>query len=51
MSAATKNWLYANQQGSMVAQANGSGATTSSQAYGPFGEADGAPASPFGYTG
>ena len=48
---AAKNWLYANQQGSVVALANGSGATTSSQAYGPFGETNGAPASRFGYTG
>ncbi|WP_431824780.1 RHS repeat-associated core domain-containing protein [Burkholderia sp. F1] len=48
---ASKSWLYANQQGSIVAQANGSGATTSSQAYGPFGETDGTPASRFGYTG
>ncbi|WP_431824782.1 hypothetical protein [Burkholderia sp. F1] len=36
--AAAKNWLYANSQGSIVAQANGSGATTGSQAYGPFEE-------------
>ncbi|WP_322027974.1 RHS repeat-associated core domain-containing protein, partial [Burkholderia sp. BCC1977] len=44
-------WMYANQQGSVVALANSSGATTSSQAYGPFGETDGTPASRFGYTG
>ncbi|WP_175672662.1 RHS repeat-associated core domain-containing protein [Burkholderia ambifaria] len=48
---AAKSWLYANQQGSVVAQANGSGATTSSQAYGPFGETNGTLASRFGYTG
>ncbi|WP_084545442.1 RHS repeat-associated core domain-containing protein [Cupriavidus malaysiensis] len=48
---ASKSWLYANQQGSIVALANSSGATTSSQAYGPFGETEGTPASRFGYTG
>ncbi|WP_175958581.1 RHS repeat-associated core domain-containing protein, partial [Burkholderia sp. BCC0405] len=48
---AAKSWLYANQQGSVVALANGSGATTSSQAYGPFGETNGTLASRFGYTG
>ena len=47
----SKSWLYANQQGSVVALANSSGATTSSQAYGPFGETDGTLASRFGYTG
>ncbi|CAG4920134.1 RHS repeat-associated core domain-containing protein [Paraburkholderia gardini] len=46
-----KSWLYANQQGSVVALANGTGATIASQAYGPFGETDGTPASRFGYTG
>ncbi|WP_080403843.1 RHS repeat-associated core domain-containing protein [Burkholderia ubonensis] len=50
-STTSKSWLYANQQGSVVALANGSGATTSSQAYGPFGETNGTPASRFGYTG
>ncbi|CAG4920107.1 hypothetical protein R69919_04782 [Paraburkholderia gardini] len=35
----------------MVALANGTGATIASQAYGPFGETDGTPASRFGYTG
>ncbi|WP_175874370.1 RHS repeat-associated core domain-containing protein [Burkholderia sp. BCC0397] len=48
---ASKSWMYANQQGSVVALANSSGATTSSQAYGPFGETDGTLASRFGYTG
>ncbi|WP_081069585.1 RHS repeat-associated core domain-containing protein [Burkholderia stagnalis] len=47
----SKSWLYANQQGSVVALANGSGATTSSQAYGPFGETNNTPASRLGYTG
>jgi RHS repeat-associated protein len=47
----SKNWLYANQQGSVVALANASGATTGSQGYGPFGETGGTPASRFGYTG
>ena len=46
-----KSWLYANQQGSIVALANSTGATTGSQAYGPFGETEGTPASRFGYTG
>ncbi|CAG4902157.1 RHS repeat-associated core domain-containing protein [Paraburkholderia gardini] len=46
-----KSWLYANQQGSVVALANGTGATIASQAYGPFGETDGTLASRFGYTG
>jgi len=46
----SKSWLYANQQGSIVAQANGNGATTGSQAYGSFGETEGALASRFGYT-
>ncbi|CAG4927206.1 RHS repeat-associated core domain-containing protein [Paraburkholderia gardini] len=35
----------------MVALANGTGPTIASQAYGPFGETDGTPASRFGYTG
>ncbi|WP_083383873.1 RHS repeat-associated core domain-containing protein [Cupriavidus sp. USMAHM13] len=48
---ASKSWLYADHQGSIVAQTNRSGATTSSQAYGPFGETEGTPASRFGYTG
>ncbi|MET3228371.1 UNVERIFIED_ORG: RHS repeat-associated protein [Burkholderia sp. 1263] len=48
---AMKNWLYANQQGSVVALANPTGATTASLAYGPFGETAGTPASRFGYTG
>ncbi|AOZ04638.1 RHS repeat-associated core domain-containing protein [Cupriavidus malaysiensis] len=48
---ASKCWLYADHQGSIVAQTNRSGATTSSQAYGPFGETEGMPASRFGYTG
>jgi len=48
---ASKSWMYANQQGSVVALANSSGATTSSQAYGPFGETDGTLASRFRYTG
>jgi RHS repeat-associated protein len=47
----SKNWLYANQQGSVVALANASGATTGSQGYGPFGETRGTPSSRFGYTG
>ncbi len=47
----SKSWLYANQQGSVVALANGTGATTAGQSYGPFGETDGTPASRFGYTG
>jgi RHS repeat-associated protein len=46
-----KSWLYANQQGSIVALANVTGATTGSQAYGPFGETAGTPVSRFGYTG
>ncbi|MGA7813495.1 RHS repeat-associated core domain-containing protein [Caballeronia sp.] len=45
------SYLYADQQGSIVALANSTGATTSSQAYGPFGETEGAPASRFAYTG
>ncbi|CAM2191519.1 conserved protein of unknown function [Paraburkholderia kururiensis] len=48
---ASKRWLYANHQGSVVAQANGSGATTGSQVYGAFGETSGTLASRFGYTG
>jgi RHS repeat-associated protein len=47
----TKSWLYANQQGSVVALANATGATTASQGYGPFGETEGIPGSRFGYTG
>ena len=43
-----KSWLYANQQGSIVALANGAGGTTASQAYGPFGETEGMLASRFG---
>ncbi|MFM0090878.1 DUF6531 domain-containing protein [Paraburkholderia sediminicola] len=46
-----RSFLYANQQGSIVAQATFTGATTGSQAYGPFGETEGVPASRFGYTG
>jgi RHS repeat-associated protein len=46
-----KSWLYANQQGSVVALANAVGATTGSQGYGPFGETAGPLASRFGYTG
>jgi RHS repeat-associated protein len=46
-----KSWLYANQQGSVVALANATGATTASQGYGPFGETEGIPGSRFGYTG
>ncbi|QIE27519.1 RHS Repeat protein (plasmid) [Caballeronia sp. SBC2] len=48
---AARSWLYVNQQGSIVALANVTGATTGSQAYGPFGETAGTPASRFGYTG
>jgi RHS repeat-associated protein len=44
-------WFYANQQGSIVALADGKGVTTGSQAYGAFGETEGTPTSRFGYTG
>ncbi|WP_134197615.1 RHS repeat-associated core domain-containing protein, partial [Paraburkholderia rhizosphaerae] len=43
--------VYANQQGSVVALANGNGVTTGGQGYGPFGETTGTLASRFGYTG
>ncbi|TDY46574.1 RHS repeat-associated protein [Paraburkholderia rhizosphaerae] len=43
--------MYANQQGSVVALANGNGVTTGGQGYGPFGETGGTLASRFGYTG
>ncbi|MBN3759429.1 RHS repeat-associated core domain-containing protein [Burkholderia sp. Ac-20365] len=46
-----RSWLYANQQGSVVVQANAAGATTGSRAYGPFGETSGTLDSRFGYTG
>jgi len=46
-----RSWLYANHQGSIVAMANGTGVTTSSMAYGPFGEIDGTPDSRHTYTG
>lgn len=46
-----KTWLYGNHQGSVVAQANSLGATTGSQAYGPFGETNDTPAARFGFTG
>jgi RHS repeat-associated protein len=57
--AGTKNWLYADLQGSIVAKADTSGAATDTQGYGPFGEPDadiGAGPGPnsggrFGFTG
>jgi YD repeat-containing protein len=38
--AGTKNWLYADLQGSIVAKADTSGVATDLQGYGPFGEPD-----------
>ncbi|MFM0362931.1 RHS repeat-associated core domain-containing protein [Paraburkholderia sediminicola] len=51
MGTGTKKWLYANQQGSIVAVTNAVGATLGMPAYGPFGETEGKPESRFGYTG
>jgi RHS repeat-associated protein len=47
-----KLFLYADQQGSIVSSANGTGATVDSVKYGPFGETTGSqPMSSFLYTG
>ncbi|MFM0268477.1 RHS repeat-associated core domain-containing protein [Paraburkholderia sediminicola] len=51
MGTGLKKWLYANQQGSIVAVTNAVGATLGMPAYGPFGETEGKPESRFGYTG
>ena len=47
----SKTWLYADQAGSIVAQANSTGTSTASFSYGPFGEANVATGVRFRYTG
>jgi RHS repeat-associated protein len=46
-----KTWLYADHQGSVVAQANGTGTNTAIYSYGPFGEPNQITGSRFRYTG
>jgi RHS repeat-associated protein len=48
---AAKSWLYADHSGSIVAQANASGASTGTTTYGPYGEPGGDAPGRFGYTG
>ncbi|MNM93630.1 tRNA3(Ser)-specific nuclease WapA precursor [compost metagenome] len=48
--AGAKTWLYADHQGSIIAQANASG-FSSNYSYGPFGEPSTSNALRFGYTG
>lgn len=47
----SKNWLYADHQGSIVGQANSSGASTAIYSYGPYGEPNVTTGSRFRYTG
>ena len=47
----SKNWLYADHQGSIIAQANTTGASTATFSYGPYGEANIAGNQRFRYTG
>ncbi len=47
----SKAWLYADQQGSIVATADTAGAGTAAQGYGPFGEPSVTTGSRFKYTG
>ncbi len=48
---AAKNWLYADHLGSIVATANGTGASTGTYSYGPFGEPNVVTGLRFRYTG
>ena len=48
---ANKTWLYADHQGSIIAQANSAGASTATYSYSPFGEANLTTGSRFRYTG
>ncbi|RIX83200.1 RHS repeat-associated core domain-containing protein [Acidovorax cavernicola] len=48
---AAKNWLYTDHLGSIVATANGAGASTAAYTYGPFGEPNVATGLRFRYTG
>ena len=47
----SKSWLYADHQGSIVGQANSSGASTAIYSYGPYGEPNVTTGSRFRYTG
>ncbi|MBN9694430.1 MAG: hypothetical protein J0L85_01375 [Zoogloea sp.] len=47
----SKNWLYADHQGSIVGQANSSGTSTAIYSYGPYGEPNVTTGSRFRYTG
>ena len=47
----SKTWLYADHQGSIVAQANSAGTSTATYSYGPFGEPNQTTGSRFRYTG
>ncbi len=46
-----KNWLYADHLGSVVATANGTGASTATYSYGPYGEPNVTTGLRFRYTG
>ncbi len=46
-----KNWLYANQLGSVIATANSAGTSTSTLTYGPYGEPNQSTGVRFRYTG
>lgn len=48
---AAKNWLYADHLGSIVATANGTGASTGTYTYGPYGEPNTTTGIRFRYTG
>jgi RHS repeat-associated protein len=48
---ANKNWLYADNQGSIVASANSAGTSTATYTYGPYGEPNVTTGSRFRYTG
>ncbi|MCY1389456.1 tRNA(Glu)-specific nuclease WapA [compost metagenome] len=47
----SKNWLYADHQGSIIAQANTTGTSTATFSYGPYGEPNTAGTQRFRYTG
>jgi RHS repeat-associated protein len=47
----TKEWLYADHQGSVIASADGAGASTATFSYSPYGEANQLTGSVFKYTG
>lgn len=47
----TKRWFYRNWQGSIIAEADGSGSATATYSYGPYGEPDDTAGAVFRYTG